>query len=572
LKKKLLFAFPFVGGAFLLAAFIARPSARPWADEAMGSDAGDNCTVIMVGRDASTDGSTMTTHTCDCGFCDWTFRAVPAADHKPGETRRIYHIDQYKTWPPAQGLKWDLIKNDFTGLEIPEVPHTYGYIHGMFGYLNDQQLAIGESSIGCRKKMENPTPAAKFDLTMLTLMAMERCRMARQAIAFMGSLAESYGYGYFDRGEMLAVADPKEVWVFEIMPVGPLWTPKSGKPGAVWCAERVPDDEVSVCPNESRIGEIDLKNTKDFMASPNVISFGVENGFYDPKSGQPFNWKKAYDPVDGSAATSGRRTRIWRFFNLVAPSRNLAPDLPNMDYPFSVKPDKKIAVEDVMTMTRDRCQGTEFDPVKGIRGGPFLNPNVYRETRTIGTNRAEYTTITQSRAWLPPAVGGLVWVAFGAQDTSCYMPLYAGISDVPPSFRLGDHFELNRDSARWAFDYVDALAQSLYMYALEDIKQVRARYEQAILAQIPEVDKEAAARFARSPNEGVGYLDGFCWANADKVVKAWWDLGDRLLVKYDHGGVYNTDKRTRDNGQPEISDTWRKAVKMVDTWVEPANK
>ena len=71
---------------------------------------------------------------------------------------------------------------------------------------------------------------------------------------------------------MLAVADPNEVWVFEIMPVGPLWTPQSGKPGAVWCAERVPDDQVTVCPNESRIGEIDLKNTDYFMASPNVVS------------------------------------------------------------------------------------------------------------------------------------------------------------------------------------------------------------------------------------------------------------------------------------------------------------
>ncbi|NIO21620.1 MAG: hypothetical protein GTN76_13000, partial [Candidatus Aenigmarchaeota archaeon] len=61
---------------------------------------------------------------------------------------------------------------------------------------------------------------------------------------------------------------------------GPLWTPKSGKPGAVWCAQRVPDDHVSVCPNESRIGEIDLENKDYFLASPNVMSYAVENGYY----------------------------------------------------------------------------------------------------------------------------------------------------------------------------------------------------------------------------------------------------------------------------------------------------
>ncbi|MCK7462083.1 MAG: hypothetical protein MZU84_08490 [Sphingobacterium sp.] len=45
----------------------------------------EGCTVIMVGKAASTDGSVMTTHTCDCGECDWTWRYIPAADHKPGD-------------------------------------------------------------------------------------------------------------------------------------------------------------------------------------------------------------------------------------------------------------------------------------------------------------------------------------------------------------------------------------------------------------------------------------------------------------------------------------------------------
>jgi len=574
LNKKLTIPLGLALAAALLVAggIVMKRSDSPAAVEESWTEAPENCTVVMVGKQASADGSTMTTHTADCGHCDWTFRSVPAADHQPGETRRIYHIDQYKTWPPSEGLKWDLITGDFTGLEIPEAAHTYGYIHGMFGYLNDQQLAIGESTIGCQKKMENPTPTVKFDITMLTLLAMERCRTAREAIKLMGSLAEKHGYGYLDRGEMLALADPQEVWVFEIMPVGPLWTPKSGKPGAVWCAERVPDDHVAVCPNESRIGEIDLKNSDDFLASPNVVSLAVDMGFYDPRSGRPFNWKRAYDPIEGSAASNARRARMWRFHNLVAPSQNWSEDLPNMDYPFSVKPDRKISVADVMTITRDRCQGTVFDPVKGIRGGPLSNPNLYRSTRTIGMNRAEYTTITQSRDWLPAIIGGLVWIAFGAQDTSCYMPFYAGVSDMPPSFKVGDHFEFNRDSARWAFDYVDHIAQPAYMYALEDIKQAQARLEQAVVARIPEIDEEASARFARSPAEAAGYLSGWCWSNADQVVKAWWGLGDTLLVKYNHGGVYNTEKRTRDNAKPEISETWRKAVKMVDTWVDPVER
>jgi len=528
----------------------------------------ENCTVIMAGKEATIDGSIITTHTADCGMCDWTWRKVPAANHKPGEMRKLYHISQMKTYPPKEGLKWDLIKKDLTGVEIPEPAHTYGYMHGVFGYMNDQQLAIGESTIGNQRKLNNPTPAAKTDITMLTLLAMERSKTAREAIQLMGQLAEKYGYGFVDGGEMLAVADSKEVWIFEIMPVGPLWTPESGKPGAVWCAERIPDDQVSVCPNESRIGEIDLNNKDFFLSSSNVISCAVENKLYDPASGKPFSWKQAYSPAEGSAVSSpGRRARLWRFFDVVAPSQKFKPDTPNMNLPFSVKPDKKISVQDVMRLTRDKCENTTFDPVRGIRGGPYANPNYYGGTRTIGTNKAEYTTVTQCRRGLPDPVGGIVWLAWGGQDTACYMPFYAGVTEIPKSFNVGDHWEFNRGSARWAFDYADFHAQVAYVDAIEDIRKAQQEWEAGALTKIPEIDKTAAELYAKSPAKAIQYLTNFCLDNAAKVVAAWWDLGDKLLVKYNHFGYYDPEKRSRGRGKP-APDLWRKAVRMMDAWIE----
>jgi len=554
-------------GFFLLRSQPSSPGSVP--EEAF-SEFPEACTVVMVGREASTDGSIFTTHTADCGTCDWTFRFIPPADHEPGATRKIYHINQFKSWPPSDGLKWDVYVNDFTGLEIPQVEHTFGYILGMFGYMNDQQLAIGESTLGNVRKLNNPTPTAKFDITMLTLLAMERCRTAREAITLMGSLAEEHGYGYSDRGEMLAVADGKEVWVFEIMPVGPLWMPESGKPGAVWAAQRIPDDEVAVCPNESRIGEIDLSRPDYFMASPNYVDCAVENKLYDPASGKPFSWKHAYSPSEGSVAKRGRWARMWRFHNLVAPSKNFAPDLPNMDYPFSVKPDKKLSVSDVMALTRDKSQGTPFDPVRGIRGGPFANPNLYRDTRLISVANAEYTTITQTRDWLPPTVGGIVWLALGAQDTSCYVPFYAGVTDIPQSYKIGDHWEFNRESARWAFDYADFHAQPVYSYAIQDIREAQEKHEQSVVARIPEIDKEILTRFESSPLEAAGYMTGFCLSNAEDVIKAWWTLGDDLLVKYNHLGYYDAARRVRDRTKPRPVELWRKAVDMIDIFTETA--
>jgi len=541
----------------------------------------ETCTVIMVGKKASTDGSVMTTHSADCGACDWTWRYVPPADHAPGSMRKIYHIEQMRTWPPAVGSKWEMIKQNETGLELPQPPHTYGYLHGVFGYMNDHQLAMAESTIGCRREMNNPTPTAKMDITMLTLLAMERCSTAREAIRLMGSLSEEHGYGHTDTGEMLAVADPHEVWVFEIMPVGPLWTPESGRPGAVWCAQRVPDDEVSVCPNESRIGEIDLENPDYFMASPNVVSFAVEKGYYDPESGEPFNWKKAYAPSETSAASSGgSRARLWRFFDLAAPSRNFSPETPNMEFPFSAKPDEKLSAADVMRLTRDKYEGTIFDPARGLQGGPFANPNRlpygfqldgkrYNTARVIGVNRAEYVTLTQCRSWLPDPVGGIVWLALGAQDTSCFVPFYAGVTRIPRSFEIGDHWEFDRESARWAFDYVDFHTQIVYSQAIQDVRRAQAKWEGEALARVEAVDRIALELHSRNPQEVGSFLTDFCFHHAQSVVEAWWELGDELLVKYNKLWIYDKEKRRRN--RLEYPEWWLRELVRVNG-LQPAEK
>ena len=44
----------------------------------------ESCTSIMVGKRASTDGSVITSHTCDGRYRTW-MTVEPAADHKKGE-------------------------------------------------------------------------------------------------------------------------------------------------------------------------------------------------------------------------------------------------------------------------------------------------------------------------------------------------------------------------------------------------------------------------------------------------------------------------------------------------------
>lgn len=558
---------------FLLLAIIPWISGFLWAsqspDAAVDIPYPEGCTTILVGRKASDDGSVMACQTADCGVCDFTWHVIPAADHPQGALRKIYHINQIKTWPPEEGGKWYRYKENDTGLEIPQPAHTYAYQYGIFGHMNEHQLSIQESTIGCRKKLRNDTPSAKMDIVTLTRLAMERCTTAREAIRLMGDMATRHGYGFHDSGEMLAVSDPEEIWIFEIMPVGPLWTPESGKPGAVWCAQRVPDHHVSFCPNESRIGEIDLENKGNFMASSNVISLAVEKGYYDPSEDHPFSWKHAYSPSKGSpSATGGRRGRLWRLLCLAAPSRNFSPETETMDFPFSVKPDRKLSLQNLMEMTRDRYRNTSFDPAEGLKGGPFANPNYFRGVkwkeekypgpRSISINNAEYTSITQCRSWLPDPVGGINWIALGSQDTSCYLPFYSGILSMPESFTIGDHFAINRKSARWAFDYVDFHTQVVYSLAIQDVRKVRKEWEEWAFQRVAEADKTALKLYRNDPRKAADFLTLFCRNLTENVLRAWWRLGDELLVKYNHLRVYDAMKRK--SRRIEYPDWWKEQI------------
>ena len=49
---------------------------------------GESCTSIMVGRLASTDGSVITSHTCDGRYRTWAYME-PAADHEPGSMHQV---------------------------------------------------------------------------------------------------------------------------------------------------------------------------------------------------------------------------------------------------------------------------------------------------------------------------------------------------------------------------------------------------------------------------------------------------------------------------------------------------
>jgi len=502
------------------------------------------CTALIIGKLASADGSVMTSHTCD-GNYDSRLTVVPGATFKPGETVKILKDLLYSDNPS--------VKVTVTG-EIPQVEKTYTYFQIAYPFMNEFQVMIGETTIGNRREMNNPN--GMFYIEQLEAIALQRGKTAREVVQIMGALAEKYGYA--DGGECLTVTDKNEGWVFECIGGGPLWTKDSGKPGAVWVAQRVPDDKVFVSANRSRIGELDLSKPDWYMASPNVYSLAEEMGLWDGKS--TFRFWEVYSPKDNPYNSR----REWRVYSTVAPSHDFDPFARR--YPFAVTPDKKVSLGDVFAIYRDHYEGTQFDLTKGVEAGPFGNPNRWATKaapnsggweRAISMFRCSYCFVSQARSWLPDAVGGVLWFGEDAPHATVYMPIYAGVTSLPKSLAVQNRYQYSRDSAWWAFDFVENWANLSYSFMIKDIKAKQAQYEGEFLAMQGPVEAAAAAMYATNPALAKAYLTRYTSDSINRVVSEWWNFADELVAKYNDGYLWYKTK-----GYP---DEWLAAVKYGDS-------
>jgi len=488
----------------------------------------ESCTSIIVGRLASADGSTMTSHSCDSGTDRTWINIVPHKKHQPGDMAKIY-FQAKRTRGPDD-------KDRLAKGEIPQVSETYAFINTAYPVMNEYQLAIGETTIGGRRDLKSDEGI--IDAPELFRLVLERAKTAREAIKVADELTKAHGY--IDWGECFTFADPKETWHFEI------FGPGRGKKGAVWAAQRVPDEEIGVSANASRIRQIDLDNKDYFLASDNVHSLAEEMGWWSPKKEQPFEFCYAYAPSTRTKMSSRRRE--WRVLSLLAPSLNLNPHSEN--YPFSVKPDQKVSVKEILAIFRDTYEGTEFDMTRNLitvnRKGeavksPVANPHMNSELRellrvkrerSVCSAYATYVQITQSRDWLPDMIGGVVWLGYDNPETTPHMPFYCGITRMPDSYRVDGRRSFRRDCAWWGFRRVSKLAAFRWQHMTQDIAKVWRKIEDQLFQEQPKIEERAFSLYQKDPSEARELLTQYCLTQAKEAVNAYWELGDDLWAKY----------------------------------------
>ena len=496
------------------------------------------CTNFLVGKNASTDGSTFISYAADSYNLFGELYHWPAKKYNAGEMLKVY--------------EWDTGK--YLG-EIDQALQTYNVI----GNMNEYQLAIGETTFGGRSELVDSTGI--IDYGSLIYITLQRAKNAREAIKVMTDLVSKYGY--YSGGESFSIADPNEVWVMEMIGKG------VGNKGAVWVAVRIPDDCVSAHANQARIQQFPLNDPENCLYAPDVITFAREKGYYTGEDDN-FSFAQAYAPLDFGAMRFCE-ARVWSFFNSVNKDMGkyvtYAQGKTTEPMPLYIKPDNKLSAQDVQRMMRDHYEGTELDWRFDVGAGPFNSPYrwspltyevdsvKYCNERPIATQQTAFSFVAQMRSWLPKEVGGILWFGIDDAAQTVYYPFYSGHNVVPEEMAVGNGDLLNFSwtSAFWIHNWVSNLVYTRYSDMSEDMKKVQSDLETLFAVQQPQIEEKALAIQKQSGDEAVKLLTEYTNNLVGEGLGQWKKLGEYLMVKYIDGVIkpeVNGEFKRNEYGQP----------------------
>lgn len=534
------------------------------------------CTNFIFTPGSTKDGSCFVTYAADSHTLYGELYHWPAKDYPAGSLMDI--------------IEWDTGK--LLG-QIPQVAHTYNVV----GNMNEYQLAIGETTYGGLDTLAAPNGI--IDYGSLIYIALQRAKNAREAIQVISYLLDNFGYA--SSGESFSIIDPNEAWIFELIGKGAEMKNAKGKTlkgwtkGAVWVARRIPDGYISGHANQARIstfpladGETSITNRMfDKLFNPeistvyshDVITIARLYGLYPEKApDSEFSFCDTYAPINFGAAR-GCEARVWSAFYRCNPkemakyeSYARGDDLSNR-MPLWIKPDHKIDVREVMLLMRDHYEGTSMDMTKDLGAGPYACPYRWRpmgwsvdgvsylHERATATQQTGFSFVAQCRSWLPDAFGGIFW--FGVDDaaSSCYMPMFCGITQIPEQVREGNGsmVEYSPTSAFWTFTKVSNFVYSRYKDMIVHVNERQDKWELSAIKEINDMEKDAIELFKSNPQKAISWLNEYSNRHTSLVCAEWNQLFEYLLVKYNDGNV----KKEKD-GKFEITNTLKPQAEFPD--------
>ena len=427
------------------------------------------CFAVVVGKKASSDGAVLLGHNeQNDGQRFLNFRKIPRIKHNDSETITL-----------------------LGGARIPQVKESYAFLWSenpglaySDAYLNEWGVAV--VSDGCPdraeelEKLEAEGQLVKGGITyMLRRLIVERAKTAREGVQTACEIIEQVGYG---SSRTLVIADPQEAWLLSMTR------------GKHWVAQRVPDDAVVLLPNIYIIGEVDLKDKRNFLSSPGLIEYAIKKKWYDPSGEKPFSFCRAYSQPRKRLMDP----RQWRGQCLVTGQE--IKDKPDRQLSFSVKPAGKLSVKDVIAILR--CHG---------KGG-------------ICNEITQEAAVFQLRSDdMPKEIGCVYWRASAEPCTSVLTPWYCGISETPKEYykpveikknlTLEYHFSesagkfaADDEHAWWIFKNLQDKVNADYERHIETVRAVWDKFEAGLFAEQSAVTKKALKLYRKDRSAARAYL------------------------------------------------------------------
>ncbi|MBT8854895.1 C69 family dipeptidase [Lactobacillus delbrueckii subsp. bulgaricus] len=467
------------------------------------------CTTILVGKDATIDGSTMIARSEDGGST-----IIPEAFIAVNPKEQPKH---YKAVISGQEIDdEDLLPNPLRYTSVPDASGKNG-IWAAAG-INDATVAMtATETITTNSRIQGIDPLVEEgglgeeDFVTLTL---PYIHSAREGVKRLGYLVEKYGT-YEMNGA--AFADHDEVWYIET--IG----------GHHWAARRIPDDAYVAAPNRLNIDFFDFNDEENFMCSSDLLD--IINEYHLNPDYQGYNLRHIFgsSTIKDAHYNNPRAWYIHRYFD---PEWEGEPG--DQDQPFITYAKKKISPEDIKFLESSHYQDTKYDV--------YSTTNTEAEKklfRPIGINRNFETHILQIRNDVEEGIAGVQWLAFGPNTFNCFVPFYTNVTTTPASFQTGPDFDLtkifwlNKLNAQLGdtnYKVYSALEQAFEEKTMAKLRQIENETDRAVKGltgrDLQEKLEEANQKMADLTYKQTAALTGEMVKDGHSLMKLKYDLLD----------------------------------------------
>lgn len=467
------------------------------------------CTTILVGKDATIDGSTMIARSEDGGST-----TIPEAFIAVNPEEQPKH---YKAVISGQEIDdEDLLPNPLRYTSAPDASGKNG-IWAAAG-INDATVAMtATETITTNSRIQGIDPLVEEgglgeeDFVTLTL---PYIHSAREGVKRLGYLVEKYGT-YEMNGS--AFADHDEVWYIET--IG----------GHHWAARRIPDDAYVAAPNRLNIDFFDFNDEENFMCSSDLLD--IINEYHLNPDYQGYNLRHIFgsSTIKDAHYNNPRAWYIHRYFD---PEWEGEPG--DQDQPFITYAKKKISPEDIKFLESSHYQDTKYDV--------YSTTNTEAEKklfRPIGINRNFETHILQIRNDVEEGIAGVQWLAFGPNTFNCFVPFYTNVTTTPASFQTGPDFDLtkifwlNKLNAQLGdtnYKVYSALEQAFEEKTMAKLRQIENETDRAVKGltgrDLQEKLEEANQKMADLTYKQTAALTGEMVKDGHSLMKLKYDLLD----------------------------------------------